>query len=283
MSQARTGTGASIGALTDSRTLLNAVDSVPSLHGFGMVLIEDGRVERLRLAPTSGETVVIERRSPVWPPAVATSPPALPVVSRERPRDVGTSVTTEWMSAGFNCGGMVLAWVGVVGTGAVAPVTGGASLVGTALLWGGAIATTGQCAASAYRLTNIQRGRTDINETLDADPRYVWTMRGADVIGLVSGAGALREVAHAAVAADKVGIGLFDASRSSFSRPMRLRMTQAWELQGAKRVSAVAINAVAKQRLLDALCAAVGITGSAATGATKDLVVWVVTPTEAAR
>jgi transcription antitermination factor NusA-like protein len=63
---------------------------------------------------------------------------------------------------------------------------------------------------------------------------------------------------------------------------MRRALTSSLELQGAKRVAATQINAVIKQRLLDALGAAVGMTGSAFSGVIQELVVWAVSPGEVA-
>lgn len=104
-----------------------------------------------------------------------------------------SSAPSEWLSFGFNCGGAVLAWVGVVGTGALAPVTGGLSTIGTGLLWGGALGASGACAASTYRVINVYRGKAAINDALDQNKIYVWSMRGADVIALLGAGGAIKE------------------------------------------------------------------------------------------
>jgi hypothetical protein len=166
--------------------------------------------------------------------------------------------------------------VGVVGTGALAPVTGGLSLPATGLLWGGALATTGQCAASVYRTYNVTHGRESINAALDADPRYVWTMPGADAVGLIGAAGALKEMKLASSALGDAGIGMRAATGSTISRPMRKVLTESLELKGAKRVSATLINAVVKKRLLDALAGVIGMTGNTINGVVNDAVVWTV-------
>ena len=57
---------------------------------------------------------------------------------------------------------------------------------------------------------------------------------------------------------------------------MRKVLTESLELKGAKRVSSALINAVVKQRLLDALAGVVGMAGSAINGVINDVVVWTV-------
>ncbi len=252
--------------------VLQAVDTVPELKTTGVILIQDGRVEQLRAPDSDGICLVVEIRPKVqlqrpYTPPVAPAPPQ---------RHAGSSAAKEWISLGFNCGGAVLAWVGVAGTGALAPVTGGLSLPATGLLWGGALATSAQCGASVYRTYNATNGRETINDKLDADPRYVWTMRGLDVVGLVGAGGALKEMKIAHGALGEAGVGWRAAAGSGLSRPMRKVLTESLELKGAKRVSSALINAVVKQRLLDALAGVIGMAGSAIDGVINDVVVWTV-------
>lgn len=64
---------------------------------------------------------------------------------------------------------------------------------------------------------------------------------------------------------------------------MRKQLTEQLELQGAKRVSAANINKVVKQRMLDALSGAIGMAGSAMTGVTHEVIVWISSPQGAAK
>jgi hypothetical protein len=110
--------------------IMEAIGRVPELKTVGVVLVQDGRVEELR-APDSGAiSVVVELRPRVDTRQLYATPPQPAPAAR----DSGSSAAREWLSLGFNCGGAVLAWVGVVGTGALAPVTGGLSLPATGLL-----------------------------------------------------------------------------------------------------------------------------------------------------
>ena len=273
MSEAQTPyTAPSILPVSAGSSILAAVSTLPELKTVGVILIQDGRVENLRAPDSDGISIVVELR----PRVDAQAPHLTPSTPAPAARNSGSSAAKEWVSLGFNCGGAVLAWVGVVGTGALAPVTGGLSLPATGLLWGGALAPSGQCGASLYRTYNATHGRESINAALDANPRYVWTMRGADALGLVGAAGALKEVKVAGSALSEAGIGWRAAGSGTISRPMRKILTESLELQGAKRVSSALISAVVKQRLLDAIAGAIGMAGSAFNGVVNDAVVWTV-------
>ena len=247
--------------------LIRAVDSVNETHGLGIALIEDMRLTRIRHQGGSGATVVFELRERRATPG----PRHVPVVPN---RSSDSSAASEWMGLGLNCGGAVLAWIGVVGTAALAPVTGGASGVATALLWGGALASTGQCMASSYRNANVYRGRQDINDALDHNSSYVWTMRAADGVGLLGAGGALKEVKAANAALHSAGVEWRTAS-GALSRPLRRRLTTALELEGAKRVATHEINRFVRQKLLDATGGVIGLIGSSTSGIIKEVAVWI--------
>jgi hypothetical protein len=243
--------------------LLSAIDSVTETRGLGVVLIKDGHVNRLRAQGASGASVVVEVR------------PRSSGASSTPERKAHSSAATEWIGLGLNCGGSVLAWIGVVGTGALAPVTGGASAVGTAFLWGGALASTGQCAASVYRTYNVQNGRAAVNDELDQNQGYIWTMRAADAVSLVGAGGALKEVKAANAALEETGVGWKMGATSNLSRPLRRRLTIALELQGSKRVPSAVINAFVRQKLLDAIGGVVGLVSSSTSGLVNEVVVWI--------
>ena len=257
-----------------------------------MVLVDFGQLHRLR-QPQSGEaTVVFERRvKPMRvPPLLARAPRAAPrpqaargPARADKPRTAQSSPATEWINLGFNCGGAVLAWIGVAGMGALVPVTGGVSVSGAALLYAGAAASTGQCVVSAVRTANVHRGRSDINAGWDKNPYYVNTMRGADAISLIGAAGALKELRMTNAVLHDAGFSLRRAAQSeTISRPMRRKLTAAMNLQGGARVPGAQINRVVRQRLLDGAAGAVGLFASGfsglvgeAGGGFWDLVVWI--------
>ena len=168
-----------------------------------------------------------------------------------------------------------MAWIGVVGATSLAPVTGGLSFIGTGILYAGAFGASGACAASVYRISNVYKGRTDINNSLDRSDVYYWTMLGADVIGLVGAQGALTEVRRTGDILASHSLSWTRAANDPISRPMRRQITEQLELQGAKRVSAHTIHAVVKQRMLDGIAGALGVTGSTMIGAVHETIIWI--------
>lgn len=96
-----------------------------------------------------------------------------------------SSIESELIDLGLNCGGFVIAVVEVKITLAAAPVTWGASLLATGWALTQAAASGLQCSASVYRTYNVFAGKTDINKRLDADSRYTNGMLFLDAVGLV--------------------------------------------------------------------------------------------------
>jgi hypothetical protein len=252
--------------------LVRLTDGVAETQGADVVLIDAGKAHRLRKTGNP-LTVVYEFRPKI---ALARRSEAGAAKAPPSPRTAAKSPAEEWMSLGFNCGGAALAWIGVVGMGALAPVTGGVGGIGAAVMYGGAIAASAQCAVSTYRTANVYTGRTAINQGLDNSDTYVWAMRGADVVGLIGAGGALKElkVAHSALKAE--GFSMMQAARADLSRPVRRRLTEGLALQGGRRASGPIINRFVRQKLLDGAAGVIGLTASATDGATKDLVIWVV-------
>ena len=265
MSQAMTSAATRPTVFLGREALIRIVDGLPETQGLGIVSIERSMVTRVRGENGSGATVVFELRSPA---SVRTGDPA------PSHRGASTSPAMEWVSLGFNCGGAVLAWIGVAGASSLAPVTGGLSFGAAALLYGGAVATTGQCMVSGYRTANVMRDRTDLNDRLDNSKLYSFTMSAADGIGILGGLGAIKELRAVNAALEEGGVGWGMATSGKLSRPLRRRLTTALELQGGRRASAVVIDQLVRQRLLDAVAGAIGMVGSGVNGVLKDVVVW---------
>ena len=278
------------------RALVGVVDSVPETRGIGVVFIESGRLHRLRMPDAGEATIVFELRDrPKGIPFIqhrpalgrqmslhAPAPALAPRAPAQPPRHAPSSPATEWTNLGLNCGGAVLAWIGVAGLTSLAPVTGGVSGLGAIVMYGGALAASGQCVVSVARTANVYRGRTDINEGWDDSRLYYWTMLAADGVGVLGAGGALKELKATNAALREAGFSLARAHRGeTISRPMRRRLTTALELQGAKRVPGAVINRVVRQRLLDGAAGALGLFASGFSGAlnegygqARDLVVW---------
>ncbi len=96
------------------RALVGVVDSVSETRGIGVVLIEPGRLHRLRTPDPGEATVVFELRDRprgipfIQKGAASAGRPAAPVAAYPA-RNAGTSPATEWINLGLNCGGAVLA------------------------------------------------------------------------------------------------------------------------------------------------------------------------------
>jgi len=89
---------------------------------------------------------------------------------------------------GLSCGSAAINWVGVAGTAAATPGTGGLSAIGTAFLYGGALASSAQCIISIVRLSDLYEGDPGLNAAMDRSQAYKWTMYSLDTVG-VAGAG----------------------------------------------------------------------------------------------
>lgn len=287
-------------------SLFQVLDSHPETQGIGVVVIADRALFWLRPVGADGSYLVIEIRDN--PLSVAGLPPttlsrfqALPrdaglkaqqaqaeLESRtapapkkpsfDTPRSATTSPAMEWLGLGLNCGGAVLAWVGVVTTGAMVPITGGVSGIVTAGLWVGALSSSAQCAVSIYRTGNLITDRSDVNDNLDQDPNYRLVVLGLDVLGVVSAGGVLLSARKFETALRSSGSSIFKGANQSFSRQQRLRLTSSLGLVGAKRVPAEQINRLIKKQILDLYGAGIGILGSSTSGAIKDIILWIVSP-----
>ncbi len=270
-----------------SRHLLQVVDRVAETRGLGVVLVDFGRMQRLRRPPPGTATVVFERRpKPIVVPPLLARPGTRSrgrAQAPQRQRTTETSPAVEWINLGLNCGGATLAWIGVAGLASLAPATGGLSGWGAAMLYGGAAASTGQCVVSVARIANVQRGRGDVNKRWDGNRWYVRTMLAADVVGLVGAGGALKELKATNAVLRRAGYSFGRAADDGWiSRPMRRALTSALELEGGKRVSGTVINRVVRQRLMDGVGGVIGLFASSYSGALNevgsgfwDLVVWI--------
>ncbi|MDG5495559.1 hypothetical protein [Niveispirillum sp. BGYR6] len=292
--------------ITRADSLFQVLDSHPETEGIGVVVIADRTLFWLRPVGADGSYLVIEiRDNPLsfagLPPATLSRFQAMPrdaglkaqqalaeqesrpapapkKPSFDSPRSATTSPAMEWLGLGLNCGGAVLAWVGVVTTGALTPITGGLSAFASLALWTGAVSSTMQCAVSTYRVGNLLRDRDDINASLDNNSNYIMAMYGLDGIGLITAGGAVVEAVRVNSKLTKVGSGLFKGASQSFSRRQRLHLTTELGLKGVRRAPAEAINKIIKKQVMDTIGAAVGIVGSSSSGIVKDIIIWVVSP-----
>ena len=250
--------------------LLLAVDSVLETRGLGVKVLVGGRITTLRGSSAGQPFVLINLRPPLGAQA-STKPQAPPLPD--------VSVGKEWANFALNLGGATLSWIGVAGTAAVAPETGGASLIGTTFLWTGAVASSVSVGNSIARLTAIYTGHASIVAKADKMCVYTITNDVLDLAGIAGAGSAFKEAAAADKALGRVGVSTWEAaSGKAFSRPMRRRITEAMALQGAKRVAAARITLIVRLKLIDAFAAAYGVSASSYAGGIHDIAVLIVHP-----
>jgi hypothetical protein len=122
-------------------------------------------------------------------------------------------------------------------------------------------------------------GHDAFNAALDQNSYYYWTMFGFDVAGVIGGGGAITDIIETRGALEDAGVGWRKAMSGNLTYRQRRAITEGMDLIGTtKTKGGPMIAAVVKQRLLAAVAAAVGMAGSATSGAIHDLVVWIVYP-----
>lgn len=165
----------------DSATFLRRIDDNDRLHGARVVLYDGFRMHVLRAGPPLCRadlfTVVVK---PNIGDATLTSAPA--AEARE------SRFYSELAGGVLGCGAAVVGWVVVAASGAAAPVSGGSSTFITTLAWGASVASSVQCANSAYRVYNEVTDPAE-NDWLDSQHWYQYTSTTLDVVSL-AGAGA---------------------------------------------------------------------------------------------
>jgi hypothetical protein len=125
--------------------------------------------------------------------------------------------------------------------------------------------------------------RTSINKSLDENPIYVWSMRGADGVALLGVSGAIKEILATEKALQEARVAWDKVLASDLTKYQRWRLGRKMELHGGTKrnpIAAVRISAVAKQRVLDLTGAAIGLAASAQSGVIYDVVVWVLSGSE---
>ena len=250
--------------------LLAAVDSVPETRGIGVKIAEGGHMVTLRGSPPGEPFMIVDLRPPLRPALAAT--PARPA---ESPVNVGR----EWLGLAVNVGGATLSWIGVVGTAAAAPETGGLSLAGTVVMWTGAVSSSVLVGNSIARLTAIYTGHSGLVNNADHNMVYLRTNDALDFAGIFGAGGALKEAVVLDKAVGKAGFRTFDiASAKALSRPARRELTRALELQGAKRVAAARITLIVRMKLINAFAAAYGVSVSSYNGAIHDVAILIAHP-----
>jgi hypothetical protein len=162
----------------DFDAFLKATDRNPETKGM-RVIYSDG-----------SEIVIVREGPPVCGPdlkAIIIKPdmgsPTLHTGSAAEARE--SQIYSNLLDVGLSCASAAIGWVVVAGSGAAAPVTGGASTFITVLGYAAAAASTAQCGNSVVRVYN-EVSSPESNDKLDKEEWYTSTLKVLDAISLVS-------------------------------------------------------------------------------------------------
>jgi len=189
--------------------ILQSANAVTELRPLGVVLAIDGNAEVLRkpqTAPVQNQYIVID-------------------VKTGAPEVSGREVMAEGAMTAINCTAAVVAAVVTLGSGAVTPVTGGAS--GALTIIGGAatLATGASCANSFMRTVNSVMF-PGVNQRLDQSPAYKTTLQVLDGVSLF-GVGASAMAARRAVKVlNTAGVNIPAALTGNINRQQATRLTR---------------------------------------------------------
>ncbi|RMN90002.1 hypothetical protein ALQ51_01975 [Pseudomonas cannabina] len=182
--------------------LFAAIDSDPGIVGAGVVYIDaDFNVVTLReftpICSIKPKRVILrEAKKYIAPQQFARDVQTNPRESR---------LLYEAFSATMSCGGAILGWIAVFGSGAAVPFTGGTSLVITAIGYASTAASTAQCGIGLARTINeIQN--PEANDRLSDSELYNTISSVLDIASL-AGVGATGLTTYKLMQAKKAATG----------------------------------------------------------------------------
>jgi hypothetical protein len=266
--------------------LLTEIGRVQELRGVGVGFEGRGMCQVLRYPdmPPGLQTWIIMREREV--PAPSSGPPAPPTPEESR-------LGPELLNMGLSCGAAVMTGAAAATGGAAAPVTGGASLAVTALVWFGAAATAAQCGIATGRVLN-ELIDPQANDILDSEE---WVQRSSQILDAISIAGGVASLGQAGQAAVRL-------SRAS-GRPLRYTIGQMGRAERHRLAQDIArytgqaqtrrqffrlarqgrvpkifrcheVDRAVREQLLNAISAGLSGAGSATSGIIRQVVVHVV-------
>lgn len=231
--------------------IMHSLAGLPETQGMGVILAGNGGFDILRRPSPPRATWLIVELDPANAAPPPPPPPPRPAVDKGK----------EWRDASLSCGGAVLAGVGAVPGVLGAPETAGASLVETGWAVSQAVVAGTQCSVSVYRLWNIYFGDVSVNEAMDRNLALQTFLYWADFFALLdvplAGQRMLRfgkDVAEADVSLSRMF--------GKLNRNERLRLTEALQLVGARRVASAKLTLLVKLKIAEALGAGLTLYGS---------------------
>jgi hypothetical protein len=260
----------------DVSHFIEEVDKRHDLRGGRVVFFDGATMSVLRMGPPVCQNglvaVVIRKGSKQLVPTSAE-------ISEARDQ----RFNAELLNLGLGCGGMVISWVFASGSAAAAPITGGASLIVTAVEAAAGAAGTIQCLNAGVRMINEVRN-PQANVEFDDNIWYQRANTALDVISLggvaVAATSTMRTVLTLQRSTGKTMIAVL----KGLNRTERKRLTEEiirannpgisnHEMKALiarnifpKRYRNPEISASVRDQLIEAVNAALGVTGSATSG-----------------
>lgn len=175
----------------EEQRLIMAIDRIPAFRTVGIAFVGRGMCKVVRQAsmPAGLQTWIVLREEEVRG-TTPTPPPSQPNQSNLR---------SELLNMGLSCGAAVLAGVVAAGGAGAAPLTGGASLAITVVVWAGALATAAQCGIATGRVINEIFDPGINEEYLDSEEWYRNASAAIDAISVAGGVASLGQAAQAAL------------------------------------------------------------------------------------
>lgn len=257
---------------------LRELDKKPELVGCRVVYFDDAVMTTLRVGPLMSSEDLIAV-------VVRKGGSDLLPTNAEVQRVKDQRFHAELLNLGLSCGGLVLSWVGTAVSTGAAPLTGGLSLLITAVTTTATVASYGQCAVAIVR-TGAEFVQPEFNVDMDNSELYQTLSTAADIVGLASVATTSASTLRAIHLLKKTtGKSMLDIVRG-LSRQERKRLTEEllrsqnpgisnakmklMRLANAKdfpkRFSNGAITAGMRKQLLEVLGSMGNVTGSATSG-----------------
>ncbi|TWC15843.1 MULTISPECIES: NAD synthetase [unclassified Pseudomonas] len=267
--------------------LFAAIDADPGIVGAGVVYIDaEFNVVTLRefkpICSIKPKRIILREAQKYIAPAQFAQQ------VQDNPRE--SRLVGEAINTSLSCAGAVIGWVVVLSGSVAVPFSAGASSVIAALGYTAAVASTAQCFASGYRVSN-EISNPVRNDQLDSEEWYQYTMIALDAASLVGvGASSLTTLklvrlnkATTGKSVREVLRGLNRQERAKLTKELlsindpRLtsKLLKLKQLSGElpKRFTSTQLKHATVTQIRDALGAAIGLTGSAISGNVRTIAV----------
>lgn len=269
----------------EKQQLIAAIDRNPAFRTTGIAFEGRGMCMIVRQSPMPAglQTWIVLKEEEVQGTALA--PP---------PRPNPSNLRSELLNMGLSCGSAALAGVAAAGGAGAAPVTGGASLAITVVVWAGALATAAQCGISTGRVINEIFDPGSNERYLDSEEWYQNASTALDAISVAGGVASLGQAAQAALRLSRTSGRPLTQILQGMNRAERKRLAQdlarytgtattrrqfirlARDGRIPKLFSRQQVNQAMVNELLNSISSALTFTGSSIAGVIRQVTVYFV-------